>query len=473
VIFCAMGILIAQIAAGSDVLILYFPMPVTWAAIALLAPVVLATLAGGMRSLTIANMLAMWVIGAALLLPAIWLSARITGNPIPQWSYGSGALQPILQLEEQLAQLSETQAASGRGNFAEISGGLGFLATILCMMAGTAALPLLYSRITCSTGIATRTRSIGWILVFVALLASIMPAFVIFINFEIYRDVVGLPVNELEDGIDWLMNWASFGRGNHALVCGSPAYDIQAITAACGNDPDHVLVPSDLHFSPLMTLLGAGTIADMPSVYSAITFAGLLSASATTAGIAMMVIVNTANDELIFPDNFISGKNSTSRMPAPIARRLFVSRLLLIVLCVSGIWLAEIIPAPATDFTLWAFGLAAGAIFPVLVLSIWWKPITTLGGLTGVISGFFVTFYLTVSIEYGPDWIAQNGDESIWLIPLSGEPVRAINAAIIGIPIAVITIIAVSTAEKHIRNRRRFPNKPEIKAKGGNWLNFD
>ena len=180
-----------------------------------------------------------------------------------------------------------------------------------------------------------------------------------------------------------------------------------------------------------------------------------------------MVMINTASEDLIFSDNNSAAAKPDTKpaklnsdqltMPqiippaTPVARRLFVSRILLIILCVVGIWLANIAPLPVTDFSLWAFSLAAGTISPVLLLAIWWKPTTVLGALTGILFGFAASFYLMISIEYGSDWIAYNGDELVWLIPFSDQPLRVVNSAILIIPIIIAMVMTISFSDSMIR----------------------
>ncbi|MCF6322028.1 MAG: hypothetical protein L3J32_09705 [Rhizobiaceae bacterium] len=458
IILSAIAFLTAQIEAGSRIINLYFPLPPTWAAILLVLPVLVTILAGGMRGLTIANMMLYFIIGATILLPAIWLSMRITGNPVPQFSFGGGALQPIQQLEQQLAQSADgtINTVFEHGNFVAISGTVNFITTLLVMLAGTAALPLLYSRVSCVANAATRIRSVGWIFILVAVVLSAMPAFVSFMKFEYYRSLVGLPVNQLGENVGWLMKWAVIDGGRHALVCGSPAVDLPSIIAACGNNPDYVLMPNDLQFSAVMTLLGAGEVAGMPVIFSALIYAGALSASATTAGIAMMVIINTATSDLIFKRSNQPVNDTGLTAQAPIARRLFISRLLLIGIVVIGIWLSQTLPVPTTDFSLWAFAIAAGAIFPVLLLAIWWKSLTPIGGLSGLLVGFVITSFLLITIEFGGDWVAQNGDELVFVI--GGDVLKPINSAIFAMAAAFGTAIIVSVIERYIVNRHTKSN---------------
>ncbi len=460
VILSAAIFFIAQIGAASRVLTLHFPISNQMAALALLTPVVITLLAGGMRALSLANIMLIWVIGAGLLLPAIWLSIDITGNPIPQLSYGDGALQPILQLETQLLQNDTSLAEKGfeQGNFTNLSGFADFLATVMSMMAAIAALPLLYSRLACTSGIAERTRTIGWTMLIVGLLVSVLPAFVIFMKFEIYRNFVGLPLNQLADGLEWVMAWARFENGDHALICGSTAIDLATIITACGNNIGHVLVPSDLQFSALMQLLGAGELSNMPAIYSAITFAGVLAAAVTAAGIAIMVVVNTASTELVFfrdREPFTKSEiTNTAPVLTPIARRLFVSRLLIILLAAAGIWLAGDESLAAWNIFLWVFALTAATIFPILILALWWRGSTALGGLSGILAGFAAIVYFAFAIEFGPDLIIGDSNGQIWRLPFSDKPLRAMNLAIVIIPFTIAITIGVSIAQNLVKKWR-------------------
>jgi|GEM_PF-6724058 len=473
VVVCSMVFLVAQVEAGSDIITLYFPINRNWAGILLLTPVIITVVSGGMRSLTIANMLLIWFIGATILVPLVWLSIDITGIPIPQLSFGNGALQPLQLLERQLVQINSGELGKEfeQGNFTQVAGFMSFLASVVCVMAATSMMPQLYSRVSCSSDISARMRSTGWMMLFIALLASALPAFVIFTKFEIYHDLIGLPLIRLENEIDWLLNWATMGDGQLALICGQPAVDIDAIISACGNDPDYVLIPSDLTINSLVPLLGIGEITDMPAIISALSFAGLLSASTTAAAISMMVIANSISEFLFVDKSETTDKQvdyattlSASSMPVipateqsttPIARHLFVSRLMLLAMAASSICLAGFIAVPATHLFLWALLLLAGTVFPVMVLVLWWKKMTELGVLMGIISAVSTSFYLIISMEFGSDWVFQNGDEKLWNIPLSNQPLKLLNAAIIVMPITFCVVIVTSVTEKAFTKRWR------------------
>ncbi len=452
IIFCAFAFLIAQIGAGAQILKFHFPLSSNWAAIILVTPVLLTLLGGGMRSVTFANMLLFTIITAAVVVPTIWLSQRITGNPVPQLSFGTGALQPILELEGQLAEsiTGKTRTIFEQGNFSKLHSPVDFLLTFFVMAAGAAALPLLFGRAISSPTRAGRTRTTGWTLLFVAAILSFIPPFVIFMKFEIFRDLVGLPVNQLGQNAQWLYNWASFEGGHHALVCGKSATDIEAIISACRDGANHVLLPSDLQFSPLMTFLGAGEIANMPPVLSALAYAGILSAAATTIAISLMVIANVFISEIVLA----SGSQKNKFGGVPIAKGLALLRFSLIIASAVGIWVSQSVAVPVTDFVLWGFAISAGVLFPIMLVKALWPNVSVSGLIGGLLSGTIVTIYLLVTIEYGADWVAQNGDEPIWLLPWDKSPLQPVESSIAGFVVAIAAILIISSIENKVRQMR-------------------
>jgi cation/acetate symporter len=78
----------------------------------------------------------------------------------------------------------------------------------------------------------------------------------------------------------------------------------------------------------------------------------------------------------------------------------------------------------------WAFSLAAGGLFPALVLGIWWKRTTSLGAIAGIFAGFGMTLlYLVVTRyypEFGVNWLGM----SSLLNPVTGAPVVDVAAAL-------------------------------------------
>ncbi len=455
VVLSILPFLLAQIEFASDVLLLQFSISRYWAGFLLTAPVMVAILVGGMRALTFANILLFFVIFTALLFPAIWLSYDISSSIIPQLGYGDSALQLILGLEEQL--IEETNSASKShtafANFKQIIGFPDFLTTMLCASAATAAMPFLHARMSTTTGTTNQARSMAWVLILVGLVISLIPALAIFLQFEIYRNFVGLPLSQLGEGVAWLTKWNNIGLGNanqQVLICGAPATDYQTIIKACGGDFNYALLPSDIKVSSFALIFGANEITEMPSVFAAFLYTGVLSAAATSIGIAIMVIVNTLTSMLMnAPDEYLE-EQPDSFVPAPVTQNLFVSRVFMLVLVTCVIWVCGKYTLPTSDMALWTFALVAGAIFPVLMLALWWKQFTPLGAAIGAITGFLLTVYMLTNFAFGPDWIIASGDERLWMFPLSSIEIDSLNSAVIAIPAAIIVGVLTSLAQNQI-----------------------
>ncbi len=456
VILSILPLLIAQIEIGGEILLLQFPVSRYWAGVFLTAPIMVAILVGGMRALSFANILLFFVIFAALLLPAIWLSYDISSSIIPQLAYGDGALQLILGLEEQLIEeaKSRPQSSAAFANFKQINNFPEFLITMLCASAATAAMPNLYTRMTTTSGASNQSRSMAWILVLVGLVISLIPALATFLQFEIYRNFVGLPLSQLGDGVAWLTKWNNIGVGSlgqQVIICGAPAIDYQTIINACGGDFNYALLPSDINVSPFALVFGVTEITEMPPVFAAFIYTGVLSAAATGIGIAMMVIVNTLTSMFMSSADEYSDDNSGSFAPAPITQNLFASRVIMLFLAAAAIWVCGKYALPSSDMALWTFALVAGAVFPVLILALWWNAFTPLGAALGAITGFLLVVYILINCAIGPDWIVASGDEKMWKLPFSNISIGPLNAAVIGIPLAAIVGILTSLAQKILR----------------------
>ena len=458
VVLSILPFLLAQIEFGSDVLLLQFSVPSYWAGVLLTAPVMVAILVGGMRALTFANILLFFVILTAILFPVIWLSYDISASIIPQLGYGDSALQLIFGLEEQLIEetKSHTESRSALANFKQIIDFPDFLTTMLCASAATAALPFLHARMATTTGRTNQIRSMAWVLIFVGLVISLIPALAIFLQFEIYRNFVGLPLSQLGEGVAWLSKWGNIGSGGigqQMLICGAPATDYQAIINACGSDFNYALLPSDIKVSPFALVFGVNEITEMPSVFSAFLYTGVLSAAATSIGIAIMVTVNTLTSMLMnAPDEYLA-ERSESFLPAPVTQNLFVSRVFMLVIMTCVIWICGKYTLPAYDMALWTFALVAGAIFPVLMLALWWKSLTPLGAAMGAIVGFLLIAYMLANLAFDLDWVIFSGDNKMWKVPFSSIVIGPHNAAVIAIPSAIIVGVFVSLAQNFLLQR--------------------
>src|SRR5690606_15417872 len=86
---------------------------------------------------------------------------------------------------------------------------------------------------------------------------------------------------------------------------------------------------------------------------------------------------------------------------APTARRLVVSRVLLVLVAIAAAYVASTRPADILAMVSWAFSLAAAGLFPALLLGVWWKRTTGAGAIAGIIAGGGVCLYYLLGTRYG------------------------------------------------------------------------
>jgi cation/acetate symporter len=91
-----------------------------------------------------------------------------------------------------------------------------------------------------------------------------------------------------------------------------------------------------------------------------------------------------------------------------------------------AVWLAIAAPADPLRLFLWSLAYSASAVFPVLLLSIWWKGTTAWGAIAGLLAGLSVT---TAAILFG--------EAEVWTLPST-------LAGAIGMPAGVVATIVTS-----------------------------
>ena len=80
-----------------------------------------------------------------------------------------------------------------------------FLALMFCLMVGTASLPHLLTRFYTTASVAETRRSVGWSLVFIALLYLSTPALAVLVKYEVLNSLVGSSFDQLPN---WIAQWA-------------------------------------------------------------------------------------------------------------------------------------------------------------------------------------------------------------------------------------------------------------------------
>jgi len=162
--------------------------------------------------------------------------------------------------------------------------------------------------------------------------------------------------------------------------------------------------------------------------------AGGLAAALSTADGLLLTIANALSHDLYYK---MIDPN------APTARRVAISKALLVVVALAAAGVAAQKPADILFLVSAAFSFAAATFFPPLVLGIFWKRANKWGASLGMIAGLGTTFYYMATTQ---PWLrgvfGVTSPVELWwgILPIS--------AGVFGVPVGIATIIIVSLLTK-------------------------
>lgn len=319
---------------------------------------------GGMKGITWTQVAQYLVLIIAYLVPVIFMSLQITGNPMPWISYGE-FVGKIGELDRELG-VSEYFAPFTNGTKWQ------FLALMFTLMAGTAGLPHVIVRFyTVSTMKAARWSG-AWALLFIGLLYFSAPAYAAFSRFILMTKVAGQKIAELPA---WTTSWIDTGK----------------LQIADGNS-DGILQWKELIIANDIVVMATPEIANLGMFVIGLVAAGAMAAALSTAGGLMISISSSFAHDIYYR---VLKPDSTEK------QRLLVARISIIVATLLAGIIALNPPGVITQIVAWAFALATGTFFPALVLGVWWKRSNAQGVIAGLITGLTVTLAYIIAAKYG------------------------------------------------------------------------
>ncbi|MBW2282745.1 MAG: cation acetate symporter [Deltaproteobacteria bacterium] len=362
---------------------------------------------GGMRGITYTQVAQYVVLIVAYLIPAVAISLKMTGNPIPQLGFGStiseGAhagvylLQAIDDIHRELGLPEYTGTfVAGKKSMVDI------LAITLALMVGTAGLPHVLIRFyTVPTARAARWSAL-WALFFIGLLYTTAPAVATFARVNMIQTLHGV---EYADAPTWFKNWETTG------LIEFHDRDGDGVMRYSG-DPEQ----NELRVDRDIIVLANPEIARLPAWVVALVAAGALAAALSTAAGLLLVISASVSHDLfksIFTPDMSEGQELTlARVSAGAA------------VLVAG-YFGVNPPDYVAAVVAFAFGLAAASFFPVLVLGVFSKRVTKEGAISGMLAGIgFTAAYIL--------WFKMLGlgDASDWWFGISPEGIGSIGMLI-------------------------------------------
>jgi cation/acetate symporter len=461
-----------------------------------LASILVCSFLGGMRAITWTQVSQYIIMLIAYMIPVVWLSVKHTTVPIPQVAYGT-ALSKLSDREKQLvndpkeqqvraifrqraedydarlkglpkswaegridaqhhvdelrrssASLIEIRSASralstypedadearrkwteakafnlarsepptphtepfpGKDEAASDAKRNNFLALAFCLMMGTAALPHILVRFYTTPSVREARISVFWTLFFIMLLYITVPALAVLVKYDIYTSLVGTEFSRLPS---WVSYWASVDK-------------INPLVAITDLNRDGIVQLAEIVLDGDIVVLATPEIAGLPYVISGLIAAGGLAAALSTADGLLLTISNALSHDIYY---------KTVDPSASTQKRVTVSKLLLLVVALVAAYAASLKPGDILSMVGAAFSMASSALFPALVLGVFWKRANHQGAVAGMVTGFAMCIY------YMARTYPALGGASVnqWF------GIAPISAGVFGVPAGLFAIVAVS-----------------------------
>jgi cation/acetate symporter len=287
-----------------------------------------------------------------------------------------------------------------------------FLALVFCLMVGTAALPHILMRYYTTPSVKDARDSVTWSLFFIFLLYFTAPALAVLVKYEVFNVLVGTPFDKLPA---WIGAWAKVDP---------------ALLSVADINKDGIFQLGEMRIGGDIIVLATPEIGGLPYVVSGMVAAGGLAAALSTADGLLLTIANALSHDLYYK---MIDPN------APTARRVMISKVLLLVVALAAAYVAAQKPADILFLVSAAFSFAAAAFFPALVLGVFWKRANKWGATLGMLAGLGVTMYYMISNQpwlRGVFGVTQPIDLWFGILPIS--------AGVFGVPVGFAVIIIVS-----------------------------
>ncbi|MEN1784978.1 MAG: sodium:solute symporter family protein [Bacteroidota bacterium] len=332
---------------------------------------------GGMKGITYTQVAQYCVLIFAFMVPAIFISMQMTGNPIPQLGFGSTLidgsgtylLDRLDGLSEELGFVAYTDGSKSVIDVFSIT---------LALMVGTAGLPHVIVRFFTVKRVRDARKSAGLALLFIAILYTTAPAVAVFARTNLLQTVNGKPYAEMPQ---WFKNWETTGLIGHTDTNGDGLIQYNA-------NPKM----NELQLDPDIMVLANPEIADLPAWVIGLIAAGGLAAALSTAAGLLLVISSSVSHDLIKnvfnPDLSEKGELWAARLSAAVA------------VIIAG-YFGINPPGFVAAVVALAFGLAAASFFPAIVLGIFYKKMNSKGAVTGMIVGISLMLFYMLKFKFG------------------------------------------------------------------------
>ncbi|HRK83175.1 MAG TPA: cation acetate symporter [Saprospiraceae bacterium] len=363
---------------------------------------------GGMKGITYTQVAQYVVLIFAYMVPAIFISFLMTGNPIPQLGLGGTTtdggylLDKLDGLNQELGFAAYT---SGTKSMIDV------FAITAALMLGTAGLPHVIVRFFTVPKVKDARSSAGWALLFIAILYTTAPAVAAFVRTNLIETVSNQPYSQMPE---WFSKWEeakliAFDDKNKDGL-------IQYVKDPAVNE---LTVDKDI------MVLANPEISKLPNWVIGLVAAGGLAAALSTAAGLLLVISSAISHDLlknaINPNISEKGELRAARIAAAAA-------------VVMAGYLGVNPPGFVAEVVAFAFGLAAASFFPAIILGIFDKRTNMPGAMAGMITGIVFTAAYIIYFKF-INKAANTPDH--WFMGISPEGIGTLGMVIN----AVVTLV--------------------------------
>ena len=330
---------------------------------------------GGMKGITYTQVAQYCVLIFAFMVPAIFISIQMTGNPIPQLGFGSELIsEPSTYLLDKLDNLN---VELGFNEYTDNTKPLiDVFAITLALMVGTAGLPHVIVRFFTVKKVSDARKSAGIALLLIAILYTTAPAVAAFARTNLLETISTKPYSEIPQ---WFKKWENTGLikfddlNNDGMINYSNDYS------------------NELYVDRDIMVLANPEIANLPNWVVALVAAGGLAAALSTAAGLLLVISASVSHDLIkrvyYPEISEKGELIAARISAFFA------------VCIAG-YFGINPPGFVAAVVALAFGLAAASFFPAIVMGIFYKQMNKEGAIAGMLMGISLMVYYMLKFKF-------------------------------------------------------------------------
>jgi len=348
---------------------------------------------GGMKSITYTQVAQYCVLIFAFLVPAVFISLLMTGNPVPQLGFGSTLTDGSnIYLLDKLDQLSQDLGFGAYTEGKKSTIDMFFITAAL--MVGTAGLPHVIVRFFTVPKVRDARISAGYALVFIAILYTTAPALASFARVNLINTVNNA---EYKTTPPWFKNWENTNLivwvdknqdGKIQYSAGKAFSGKPVFIETRGSEGERKISNSlttnanELYIDRDIMVLANPEIADLPNWVIALVAAGGLAAALSTAAGLLLVISTSISHDLL---KKIILKDITDKQELRFAR---ISAA--VAIAIAG-YFGIHPPGFVAQVVAFAFGLAASSFFPVILMGIFSKRMNKEGAIAGMITGLTFT----------------------------------------------------------------------------------